>query len=493
MLTLQAAESAYPVTRALDEKGVALVAKPGSLLASLVATTYINYDPAQQGGEYHVDLNAMCALTDQASTVTGFSEHTARMEEASDFIAEKLTKHLFNARTVVAPFVDAYAGRLVRAMELISGNPDNGMEVVLHTQPGPLAEPSLVKSIQLNKDAIYTREQLASGLPEQDDNQIRALMITGAASVDAAVAEYFSGKGDGWLAARWKSIFCVGPNDPVPADGLDTYISGRQNVDTALMVFLIARRIWNTPLDGTNMAAAKYEDTMINFRTQAGLRLCHELERLDRDSQAGILIVNTETVPGGGMRVLVNASVYKDFLKQGGSNEVLLGNMLQPQKEVRLDRLLEKKDILEATWTRYYSHNKNLYDQKRLLQMRGAVVTEWDCLATDYTPEDFPVHERASARAMVVRASHTLTPKDFDDLGSLALKLACEARFYKTDAYQILRGMQRAMENNPGIDKTEAANISVSEYVCRWLANQMEPVAANKVEVFTAKDVSMMV
>jgi hypothetical protein len=492
MLTLQAAESAYPVTRALDEKGIALVAKPGSLLASVIASTYINFDPAQQGAEYHVDLNAMCALTDQASTVTGFSEHTARMEEASDFIAEKLTKHLFNARTVVAPFVDAYAGRLVRAMELISGNPDNGMEVVLHTQPGPLAEPSLVKSIQLNKDVIYTRELLTGGLPPQDDNQIRGLMMTGSASVDAAIAEYFSKKEEGWLAARWKSIFCVGPNDPVPADGLDAYISGRQNVDTAMLVFLVSRRIWNTPLDGTDMSSAKYEDTMVNYRSQSGLRLCHELERLDRDSQAGILIVNTESVPGGSMRVTVNASVYRDFLTQGGSNEVLLGNMLQPQKEVRLDRLLEKKEILEATWTRYYSYNKNLYDQKRLLQMRTAIVTEWDCLTTDYTPEDFPVHERASSRAMVVRASHTLTPKDFDDLGSLALKLACEARFYKTDAYLILRGMQRARENNPGIDAAEAANISVSEYVCRWLASQMEPVSANKLDVFTAKDVTMM-
>ena len=59
MLTLQAAESSYPTTKALDEKGIALVAKPNSLLASLVAATYINFDPAQQDGEYHHDLGAM--------------------------------------------------------------------------------------------------------------------------------------------------------------------------------------------------------------------------------------------------------------------------------------------------------------------------------------------------------------------------------------------------------------------------------------------------
>lgn len=488
MLSLQAAESSYVTTKILDEKGVALVAKPGSLLSSLVAATYINFDPAQQDGEYHHDIGAMCALTDQANTATGYSEHTARMEEVSDFVAEKLQKHLFYARTVVAPFVDAYAGRLGQAMEMIGGNPDNGVEVVLHTQPGPLSEPSLISSIQLNQEAIFAREELCSGMPELDDNQIRALMQTGAASVDAAIAEHFAKKEEGWLAARWKSIFCVSPTEAVPANGLGHFIDGRENVDTALMVFLVTRRIWNSPIDGANMSAAAYEDTMIRYRTQAGLRLCHELERMDRDGQAGILIIGTENVPGGQVRVIVNASVYRDFLKKGGTNEMLLGNLLQPQKEVRVDALIEKKDLLEASWARHHAYNKAFYDQKRLLQMRDSVVTEWDYLAQQYSAEDFAVHERASSRAMILKMSHELSPKDFDDLNNLALRMACVARFYKTDAFQILSGMQRARENNPGIEAAEAANISVTEYVCRWIAAAMEPVSASQVQVFTAKD-----
>lgn len=488
MLTLQAAESSFILTKALDEKGIALVAKPGSLLAPLVAATYINFDPAQQETEYHHDIGSMCALTDQASTATGYSEHTARMEETSDFVAEKLQKHLFHARTVVAPFVDAYARRLGQAMELVGGNPDNGVEVILHTQPGPLAEPSLISSIQLNKEAIFTQEEVCSGMPALDDNQIRGFMQTGAASVDAATAEHFAKKAEGWLAARWKSIFCNQDYDCVPGNGLDAYIGGRENVDTALMVFLVTRRIWNAPIDGANMSAAKYEDTMVNYRAQSGLRLCHELERLDRDCQAGILIIGSENVPGGSTRVIVNASVYRDFLKKGGTNEMLLGNLLQPQKEVRVELLLEKKDLLESSWNRHYAYNQAFYDQKRLLKMREATVVEWDYLTAEYTTDDFPVHERASSRAMILKQSHELTPKDFDDLAGLSLRLACSARFYKTDAYQILAGMQRARETNPGIDPMEAAHISVTQYVSRWIAAAMEPVSASKIEVFTAKD-----
>jgi hypothetical protein len=89
---------------------------------------------------------------------------------------------------------------------------------------------------------------------------------------------------------------------------------------------------------------------------------------------------------------------------------------------------------------------------------------------------------------MIQREAYSLQPKDFDDISSLALRLACAARFYKTDAQQILAGMQRARENNPGIEATEAANISVTEYVCRWIGQNMEPVSASQVQVFTAKD-----
>ena len=485
MLTIEAADSAYPTTKALDEKGIALVARDKSLLSSLVSATYLNFNPAMQNGEYSVDMSAMCAMTDQATTITGYSEHTARMEETADFVATKLQKHIFNARTIVAPFVDAYAMRLNQAIELIGSNPDNGVEVAIHSQPGPLAEPSLIKSIMLNKDAVFSREHLCSDMPELDDNMIRSFMNTGAASVDASIAEYFSKKEDGWLAARWKGIFCVSPHEPVPKDGLEAYIGGRQNVDTALMVFLITRRIWNAPMEGVNMTSDTYEDTMIRYRTQAGLRLCHELERLTNDSQVGILVVSRENVVGGTVKVTVNASVYRDFIAKGGTNEILMGNLLQSHPEVRVDALLEKKDLLEASWKRHYSANKALYDQKRFLQMRDALAREWQGLMMEYTPEDFPVHERASSFAMVQRLALGTTPKDFDDLYTLALRLACQSRFYKTDAFEILSGMQRARENNPGIEKTEAANISVQEYVCRWIGRSMEPVSANKLNVFS--------
>lgn len=488
MLTLQAAESAYSTAKILDEKGIAIVPKHGSLLAPLVSNTYVNHDPAVQGNEYHFDLGSMCARTDEPSGDIGYSEHAASMEETASFIAEKLQKHIFHTRTVVAPYVDAFAGQLAAAGELIAGNPDNGIEVVLHSQPGPLGEPSLVDSIKRNADAIYEKSHLFIQLPPADDNQVRQYMLTGAASVDASILEYFGKKEEGWLAARFKTVFSPDPYEPVNGQGVDAFIAGRENVDTALLVFLVSRRLWNVPPEGTNTPLAKYEEAMIALRTQAGLRLCIELDRLDRDEKTGVLIIGTENGTGNTSVIRVNTVVYKRFLKEGGSNETLFGCLLSPQKETRLDVILENKELYEATWERQLVKNKAYYDQKKFTSLTSAIEYEWINLATKASPEDFTLPQRAVALAIIKEEVRKLKPKDFDCLNSLALKLVCKARFYETDAYEILTSMQRAKEVNPGIDTREAANIAVTEHVCRWIASQFDVVAANKVSVFTAKD-----
>lgn len=495
MLTLQAAESAYQTTQELDRKGIAVMATPRSLLATLVASTYINYDPVVQNGEFYHDIGAMCYKTDEASTSSGYSEHTASMEEISDLIAEKVRNHLFFTRTVVAPFVDAYATRLIQAADLVTGNPDNGVEVVINNQAGPLCEPVLVDSILRSKEVVYVRPLLGMNLPEQDDNQIRALMMTGNASVDASINDYFASKETGWLASRWKTVFCremipAAGQASVTSAGLDAFISGRNNVDTALMVFLVSRRIWNNPLPETDMAIDVYSNEMVLFRNQAALRLCIELERIERDTQSGVLITGTENV-GLSRRIIVNGVLYREFLKAGGSNEVLLGNALAQTQHARVKDLIDNKATLEAIWERHHAANRAYYDQKRLLQMRDVLVVEWEALTREYSAEDFPIPERASANAMVRRLAQRVTPRDLDDLSTLALAIACKSRFYKSAAFELLTGIARAKTNNPNISTQEAAAIATTEYVCRWIGKQLTPVSANKIQVFTSKDTQL--
>ena len=83
-----------------------------------------------------------------------------------------------------------------------------------------------------------------------------------------------------------------------------------------------------------------------------------------------------------------------------------------------------------------------------------------------------------------MKMHQALTISDFDDLSMLALRLICRSRFWNSDAEQILEGIARAKKSHPSIDTREAANISVRQYVARWIATMIRPQSANPNSVF---------
>lgn len=483
MLNTAALDSAYVPTQALDQRNIALVPATGTPLAALVGLTHIDHNPVKNEDGYYVDLQTMAGVTNQGDPIMGYSEHTATMEEVSTFLAEKLSAHVLRARTVVAPFVDAYAARLNEALSMIEGNPDNGIEVQVYKTPAPFMEPSLVESFMRSNEVAMFSPELDMNLPELADNEILALMQTGAASVDAAVLEHFSKLPEGWLASKWKQIYCQDLSGLRLNGGLGTHINGRQNVDTALFVFLTARRMWNSPIEGTNMPLDKFENLMCDYRDQAALRLCQEAAVIHREDKAGFLI---REISGGslGRKILVNDVPYREWLSKGGTNEALMGNALRGHPYMTSDDLLENRTILEQTWERHYGANKALYEQRAFLRMRQAVMVEYDALVLDTSEEEFPIQERAVARALLLKMHQTLSISDFDDLSMLALRLICRSRFWNTDAEQILEGIARAKKSHPNIDTREAANISIRQYVARWIATMIRPQGANPVFVF---------
>lgn len=490
MLSHTASESAYQLAAELDGKGIAVVAKPGSLLSKLVAMTAIDYNPQITEGGFHIDLGRMSALTDAPSATMGFSEHSARMEETADFLAKQMQDYLLHARTIAAPWIDELAKRLGGQLELIEGAPDAGVNIKVSKTNNILTDTALYETISRSKEVVYESLKHTTKLPEMSDAMVRSSMATGSPLLDASVLEYFSAYPEGWLASNFSNVFRYGCSDISAESGLDVYLSGRHNVPVALMAFLVARRLWNAPPDGTDMPLESYEAIMTDIRNQAALRLCQEVDRMVRDGKNGILVTGTRSVMGT-VEVEVNQEQYNEYIKNGGSVDALLGNQLQSHPKVLTKDILADKAIYEAAWQRHYSLNKSYYDQRRLLRMREAVLIEWDQLTKESTHEEFSLADRHVARALVRRMAECLRLCDFDNISELAMNLACKTRFRDTAAYDILSGMARAKKNNPGINSREAATISVLEYLYGWVGDNMTVVSANKVNVFSPQDTQL--
>lgn len=488
MLSVSAVESTNQLAKQLDEKGIALVAKPGSLLGRLVSATYIDTDIKVTEGGYAINTGAMVTNTDAVSPITGFSEHSARMEETADFLARQLEGYLLHARTVAAPFIDDYAKRIQAQIELIGAAPSAGANIKIRRGNNLLLEPALMDAYQRSRDVIHESLNHDYLLPEMTEAQILQLMRTGNTVVDQAIMEHYSAHEEGYLLNLYEDVFRNGkPGAPAVADLIERKITGRQNVDNAIAVFLIARRLWNAPPEGTQMPLAKYEAAMVDLRNQAALRMCYEYDNILRDGNSGVLVTSVRRV-GNDYEIEVNKDQYDLYLKQGGSADALFGNQLQVSPRTLTADILENQKVYEAAWARQYNANKSYYDQRLLLRAREAVVSEWYALAESCSQEDFPISERHVAATLVRRYAEEVSLEDLCDVPLLALNLACKCRFRNTADKDLLLGMRRAKKNNPSISAQEAATISLMEYLYKWVADNMEVVPANKVNVFGPQD-----
>lgn len=488
MLAIDTIESCHLLATQLDERGLALVSKPGSLLSNLVGATYIDYNPQVTEGGYEVNLNQMSTVTSTPSPANGFSEHTARMEETADFLAKKLEQYLLHARTVAAPFIDEFAGRLAAQEQLIASTPDAGVNLKIRRGESILLEPSLMEAFKRSQEVGIDSAHPSMRLAEiKSAEEVKAMMSTGSVLLDSAIADYFATFEDNWFVSLYNNVFRNGYSEISSQDGIDTYIGGRGNVAAALTVFLIARRLWNAPASGTDMGLREYEAAMVAIRNQAAKRLCVEHERMSTDSRNGILIWGV-TRHFGQIQIEVNADQYDLFLRNGGSVDALYGNQLQLHPDIHTNVILEKRELLEAMWQRQYNQNKSYIDQRRLLSMRESIKSEWFAMVKSCTDEEFSIADRHVAGVLVTRCAERVSLEDLDDLPLLALNIACKARWTNTADAAILLGMRRVKKNNPAVTSEEAATISLLEYLYTWVGDNFEVVSANKVNVFGAQD-----
>lgn len=479
-----AAESAFVATQNYDARDVAVVAGQNTLLAELVNETIVDHNPVNQSGQYRVDVDSMITRTNAADPIVGYSEHSQKLDEISEKIAGFLEQHIYGFKTQVIPMVNEFAERISARIALIEGSPDSGARVERWNRIAPFMESSLIDSFERSKEVVVRDLPMEMKLEPVSQAEIEATIKTGSSTVDAAVFDYFSEKGPGWLESAFKNIFTCDPSGLTPS-GLNTYINGREEgVAYALFTFLVARRLWDKPPANCDMPLQKYSDLMVAYRNQAAQRLSRELELQERESKQGKLIRSCTKNGLGETVIVVDEKLYKEFLKAGGTNEMLLGNALSDTPMNNYQAIIDNKETLARAWNTHYSFSRSLYEQKRLTVMKTSLMSEFDHMVRGMSDDDFPLQERALARNLFLDFSRTLKAEDFNCINTLALKAICRSRFHATHAEMFLMAMDRATKANKDISTAEAATIATLEYVSRWVASQMQVVGANAASVF---------
>lgn len=472
MLAKEALDSALPLAERFDNLGIIVRPVGGTPLDVLVNNCAIHqFEVSPTTGAYLTSAE-ISELTARPSPVTGYSAHELDMKELKTAVADAVRNHLKFARTVVAPDVLQFVEAIAPAVQEIARNPLHDVEIVQNNSYAFLYEPELKESIERASDIPVDDVPMNFKHGPRTDAEVLEIMTTGSASLDQAVTLFVSKLPEGALAHIWATMFTQIPQSDGDSSKTFQQLLNQQSYNGArsLVTYLVARKLWNNPPEDSNATAKAYEDLMVEYRNQSALALLRERYRQDVAAKAGLLV---ESIREG--KVFVNSNVYREWIRNGGTNEVLLGLTLSNNPAQRVEVINEQAEAYKLAWKNHVALSQSVIRNRRFERTKDLLDVEFKHYLTNLTPEELPVQDRA---LVLRRFEHALGKVkleecDPENLYTLVLHLLCKARYHETDAFFILNTVQRVSRDNPGMDVREAASIATIEYIARWVGSQM--------------------
>lgn len=468
MLSLQALSSAAALATSLDNRG--LIVRPilGTNLYKLCEVSSTNDDHVWgDPGQRKIMIENVVSDTNRMDSVTGMCQHDVEMSDLANVISDAVTKHLSYARTVVSPAIDDLVQRTGSSIEQVMRSDMNQLEVVVWRMPAPMYSDSLIDSFKRAVDVKPEELRAGAHLPiDATDAQIVEWMKSGVVSLDESIDQYVNTLEEGRLSNIFREVFTVKSEYK---DLWKMFNDNQSGIDVALIGFLIARKLWDNPPEGTEASLQLHEEEMVAIRNQCAVRLGYELDRVDRDEKHGILIRSyTRT------SVEVNDSVYRKWLKDGGDHSILFGNVMSYRPAMTVEEINKNTGKYKEAWEAYCMLQKTSEANKKFSLAKEIIAVEFAAMVQTADETVLPIQDRQVARKRFDAALQVTKECEVQDLYSWAMRLMCDSWFYKTDAFQILDGINRVKAHSPEVDVKEAAAVAALEYIAYWVSTQFK-------------------
>lgn len=472
-LSKEALLSSAPLVKKYDSLGYIVSPLENSPLALLCAATecvdYTVSGDATMTDGFEINVDSISRNTNEPNPLSGISRQNLDMSEIVRVVSESVNGQLLLAKTVVAPMVEDLVQRTAGELEAASRSNLLDLEIKIKRLPAPLHEQSLVDEIFKAKDIPSENFTIGMEGPTQSSEQVLALLQTGSGSLDASIAEFVATSREGLLAEVWGMFFTI--TDEQTSGGTAVFDAFRlgDGVSFALIAHLIARKIWDNPIEGFNASAANYERQVVAIRDQSAIYLGGVIERQERAEKNGILVVSFN-----GKVVEVNEKTYREWIADGGDNETIFGACMAGKGFGTVSELREHAGDYARRWQHFLGVNATTLENQRFSRAKEIVSLEFTALWRDITEDLLPIVDREAAMNRFNEALCCTTMSETKDLYCWAMRLLTSSIFYKTDAFKILQGIHEARKRDPGLEPNEAAALSAISYIGWWVATQLK-------------------
>lgn len=465
MLGTNSLSAAISLATKLADRNLVVLPIGGTPVAGLVNASYtplpintdLNLDPAE-------------LLVQGANTLNqqGVSEHDVVMDEVVNQVVDTVNRNMDLARNVVKPMVKAVLDEAENHLALLEKTSAGRYQVSQDIWPSIYANPALADMVSRYKEQAVQQARLDLIVPAPADPAgLQALARTGASRFDGEVDAFFAGLPAGFAEKAYADFFTE-----IGAEYQGDLIAHLNPLSTdrrkVLLAHLYSRKLLNEIPEGVNRSADAYREYMSVIVNQSGRALARLLDRREADRKLQQLVVPGTMSPGV-TTIQVNSDVYLEWLKSGGCPEILYGSAVT-DREVGYKALLEKHEYYKASWTK----NERTLQTALRLQRRNNVIDGLSIAMTRQITDLAAEHKvvmSSDYRSKLAVELQSL-PNDFDQkLYHTARKLVCRVLFPHTDALTVLEAIDRAAEENPGIDVREAGYLALIELVGGWIGD----------------------
>lgn len=415
------------------------------------------------------------SLNSNLVSAAGATAYATVLDEVTTPAIDGLLRQVKKVRTIVLPVVNDFVERVEQAQASITPSSLGKYEIKYIETPDVMKNTNMFSSLHGMAQAEEADSVIASaGLPMIPDSAIAELLQTGAGAADAELLKWVLSHGSSYLSRIWNEIF-VDSRVRENAE-FETYSAFKQLVHepandlvNCTIIYLLASKLYDSPLPGTNMTLGEFNDKMDFFKNEAGGNLYRKLAARIRAEELGLLVAAVQ-----GTVITVHAGVYQDFVGRGGDNDALFGMILSDKRRSTVSEVLENAPVYRQAWHAKALAIRNENNGARKIHVCQAISEVFRLQLKEAADTETAVRNTHDILDRFNQELSNVEEADLNDLHLLAIRLICRTRFTNDASERILTAMHRIGCENKGIEAREAISLAIFEYLTDWTFSQIK-------------------
>jgi hypothetical protein len=413
----------------LTQKGVALTTASNTPLQELVKNTTIKpvSDLTAELGEelQAIPVETMIEQSDN-------SMHNTLIDEVSERAAAIVNKRIDVIINGVLPAVRSLKESVEASLTNVS-TPSTIPNIKKYSASDMIMVPSFMSEIDKNTPADYLSPDRYFKQEPMDAAGILKLLTGGSQAIKDAIAVTVNRIGDDNLFVIWDSLFVDRAKSTVEKYLTfdQVVLNPQKGLDQSILVFLLA-------------SALEKDDpeTAREYKTAAAYWISKYADNYHRSIERNELIRNGRDTDG---MVEVYLVPYMEFLKRGGTVEMVLGAVLNAKRYVTVDAILEHSEEVLRSYEVARSA-ESLEKATKIRQVLKDAVNEHFMRLFKHERTEFEVayfEQHPSDESIVFEKLQTylstVSVFSLQDLQRCLAEMTANCRFFYVDCYDFLK------------------------------------------------------